>query len=171
MLRASNYYCSLKNSKSLEIEGSKEFGKILSRVLFLFYVLYYTGCFIEGTIRRNNINFLGFCGVLLLCISYVLMYRARVRLGELWTLRIYIVRGYELEGFRFRHIKIWYYLLYVLLEILGIGLLSGSWLMLLYFLPVLLFIVLLRVYQEMFLMNYFLRKEKGLYGNMSLSRD
>jgi len=140
---------SIQHEKKLKAAGAKEYGKANSLVLTLSHILFYFLAITESMTMDKIINNYTTAGIVLFLFSMIALFVVIRQLGNLWTVKLIIAPVHQVnQSFLFRMIRHPNYFLNVIPELIAIGLICQSWMVLVIGLPVYLIPLGIRIYQE-----------------------
>lgn len=135
LIRLYTLYISINNAKALIVEGAKEYGQANSKGLAATHILIYVGAAIEAMIYHTTLSFMNIFGLILLILSYLVLFHVIRTLGRIWTLKIFILPHHPIvKSGLYKITKHPNYFLNIVPELIGVLLLTGakvSWLLLL----------------------------------------
>lgn len=140
---------SIKHEKALIAKGATQYGKTNSTVLAVVHTLYYLACFISVWIFDTAFNGVSLVGTLMVTASFVILALIIKQLGEIWTVKIYILPEHQINrSWLFKTFRHPNYFLNIIPELIGIALLCQAWYVLLIGLPIYLLVLFKRIRQE-----------------------
>lgn len=148
-LRLAFLMVSVRNEKSLRARGAVEFGASTTRLLAVAHVAYYIIAAAEGLTEPASFTSLSLAGIFLYGFAMVMLLLVVSTLGSLWTVKLLVLPQHPLvRTGLYRWIRHPNYLLNILPELIGYGLVLQAFNTLLIGLPVYLIILALRIQQE-----------------------
>jgi isoprenylcysteine carboxyl methyltransferase (ICMT) family protein YpbQ len=149
VLRAGSVAVSMRHEKALKAQGAREYGRSTSHLLAAAHTLFYGGALLEGLWRRTQPTPWTLVGLLLYgmaIVALVLVWRA---LQGLWTVKLLIATDHQLnQSALFRWVRHPNYFLNIILELVGLALIMGAWIVLVVGLPLYLLVLRRRIVQE-----------------------
>lgn len=140
---------SIKNEKNLIAKGATQIGEKHSKLLAAAHIVYYFSALVSAIMIGATFNTISAIGVAMVSASLVVLWLIIKQLGEIWTVKIYILPNHEINrSWLFRTFKHPNYFLNIIPELIGIALLCQAWWVLLVGLPIYGILLLIRIRQE-----------------------
>lgn len=135
IIRLYTLYISINNAKALVAEGAKEYGQANSKGLALTHILIYVGAAIEAFVNHTTLGYMNIFGLILLILSYFVLFHVIRTLGRIWTLKIFILPKHPIiHSGLYKITKHPNYFLNIVPELIGVLLLTSAtftWILLL----------------------------------------
>lgn len=150
LLRLVSLFISIKNEKKIIQYGGIQYGKFNSILLTLIHIIFYFSCLYEAFYNGNvYLDRISYIGIIFLCFAYFILFYVIYELGNIWTLKIYILKDHKINNsFLFRYVRHPNYFLNIIPELLGMVLLCRAYKTFLILMPIYLIILGIRIYQE-----------------------
>lgn len=149
VLRLMSLYISIKNEKRLKLMGAVQYGKLNSLLLTLAHIAYYFCALYEAYTSGVSFNNYSAIGAVVIAFSYIMLFYVIYKLRDVWTVKLYIAPNHRIEkSFLFRVVRHPNYILNIIPELIGVGLLCNSWNTMMYGLPIYCCVLLVRIVQE-----------------------
>lgn len=127
VIRLYSLYISINNAKALIAEGAKEYGQANSKGLAATHILIYVGAALEAWIQHTTIGAINVFGLILLVLSYFVLFHVIRTLGRIWTLKIFILPHHPLvKSGLYKITKHPNYFLNIIPELIGVLLLTSA---------------------------------------------
>jgi isoprenylcysteine carboxyl methyltransferase (ICMT) family protein YpbQ len=154
LLRLASVAVSRRHEKALKAHGAIEYGRRNSRLLAAAHTLFYGGAFAEGLWRSTQPTQWTTVGLLLYVLSVIALLLVWRELNGLWTVKLFIAPDHRLnQSALFRWVRHPNYFLNILPELVGLALIMGAWMVLLFGLPLYLLVLGVRIRQEEHVMH------------------
>ncbi|MCL6588941.1 MAG: DUF1295 domain-containing protein [Firmicutes bacterium] len=119
---------SLTNEFKLKSNNAQEYGPRNSYILGSLHLLFYFLSIIEACVRKTQIDYLTFIGIVLYAISFIFLFYVIKQLNGLWTTKVILAENHQLNtSFLFKYIKHPNYFLNLIPELIGLALICKSW--------------------------------------------
>lgn len=140
---------SMRNERNLLDGGAVEHGGKTSMAIAASHVVFYLGAIAECVWRDAPFTWINGFGLVMYVMSICALLWVIVRLGRLWTVKIYVAPDHTLEtSWLFRRIRHPNYFLNIIPELIGFALVLNAWTTLVIALPIYLVIFSMRIFQE-----------------------
>jgi len=148
-LRLRTLVISIQNEKRLKSNQAVEFGKRNSFVLAALHILFYLTAIVESWRRGAHFDSISVIGIVLFVFAYVILCWVIIQLRDIWTLKIYVAKDHKInKSFLFKYFRHPNYLLNIIPELIGIGLLCHAWYAMMVLLPLYAISLIVRIVQE-----------------------
>lgn len=118
---------SIKNEKAIIKNGGKEYGVKNTKYITILHILMYVLSVTEAVIKNSKFDLISVIGVALLGFSMVMLYVVTRLLGEIWTVKLMILKDHKyVDHWLFRNIKHPNYFLNIVPELIGVALICHS---------------------------------------------
>lgn len=139
---------SIKNERALIANQAIQYGIKNSKYLALTHILIYVSAFVTALVQHPRFDGVSYVGLILLIISYAVLFLVIRTLGPIWTLKIYILKDHKLvKSGIFKYVKHPNYFLNIVPELIGVILLTHAYGTLILFIPYAVFLWI-RIRQE-----------------------
>ncbi|HCT4863037.1 TPA: hypothetical protein OTY93_001042 [Enterococcus faecalis] len=119
---------SKRNEQELLESGSKEYGKIVSKLLAILHTLFYFCALFEGMYKKVQFDSIGLIGTLIIGLSFFILIRVIQILGKYWTVKLIFADKHTLNtNWLFKHVKHPNYFLNIIPELIGVSLVFHAW--------------------------------------------
>jgi isoprenylcysteine carboxyl methyltransferase (ICMT) family protein YpbQ len=119
---------SKRNEQELLESGSKEYGKIVSKLLAILHTLFYFCALFEGIYKKVQFDSIGLIGTLIIGLSFFILIRVIQILGKYWTVKLIFADKHTLNtNWLFKHVKHPNYFLNIIPELIGVTLVFHAW--------------------------------------------
>ncbi|HCQ8747202.1 isoprenylcysteine carboxylmethyltransferase family protein [Enterococcus entomosocium] len=119
---------SKRNEQELLESGSKEYGKIVSKLLAILHTLFYFCALFEGIYKKVQFDSIGLIGTLIIGLSFFILIRVIQILGKYWTVKLIFADKHTLNtNWLFKHVKHPNYFLNIIPELIGVSLVFHAW--------------------------------------------
>ena len=119
---------SKRNEQELLESGSKEYGKIVSKLLAILHTLFYFCALFEGIYKKVQFDSIGLIGTLIIGLSFFILIRVIQILGKYWTVKLIFADKLTLNtNWLFKHVKHPNYFLNIIPELIGVSLVFHAW--------------------------------------------
>ncbi|ELA08966.1 isoprenylcysteine carboxyl methyltransferase, ICMT family protein [Moraxella macacae 0408225] len=140
---------SIKNEKNLIKNGAVQVGNQTSTLLAAAHIAYYFLALLNAYLVSAYFDVISFIGVVIVCISFMILAVIIKQLGEIWTVKIYIAPNHKINtSWLFKTFKHPNYFLNIIPELIGIAILCHAWWVLIIGLPIYGLILAKRIRQE-----------------------
>ena len=149
IIRLSSLAISIRNENKLKQEGGKEYGKLNSSVLAILHTLFYFSAFFEGWYNKVQWDKFVTFGLIVYLFSIGVLFYVISQLSNFWTVKLIIAKKHPRNtSFLFKYVRHPNYYLNIIPELIGLGLIMKAEFVLIYFFPVYLVSLAVRIIQE-----------------------
>lgn len=153
IIRIISLVISIQNSKALEKKGAIAYGKMNSKLLALTHILIYMCAAIESYIKQPEWTIVNSIGLSLMAFAYMILFIVIKTLGPIWTLKLYILPDHPIiKSGLYKITKHPNYYLNIIPELIGVLLMTSSFITSLLLIPYAYFLYS-RIKQEEAIMN------------------
>ena len=149
VLRGLTFAVSIRNERRLKREGAIEYGKGGTAFITGVSLLYATSAFVEGTMRRVQLDNVAVLGIVIHAFAMVVLFSVIYQLRAIWTMKLLIGREHQLvTNWLFRTVKHPNYFFGLIPEFIGLTLVFRAWITGAVLFPILLVAIGIRIVQE-----------------------
>ncbi|OFU78298.1 hypothetical protein HMPREF3110_07520 [Staphylococcus sp. HMSC10C03] len=128
IIRLYSLSISIRHERELIAQGAVQCGAKNSKYLALLHILIYVASFVYATIAQPAFNVVSQIGLVLLIVSYMMLFWVIRTLGPIWTLKVYILKEHHIvKSGLFKFVKHPNYFLNIIPELIGVILLTQAY--------------------------------------------